>query len=160
MYAETRPDGEKSTLVVYGTPGLNLFSDFGATPPRGGMEFPSQSLSFVVQRGILWEVNNAGIATNRGMLNTASGRVSMSDNGVQIMIVDGTYGYIYNTTTLVFAQIVDVDFPANPVTVTYLGQRFIVNFNGSGRFYCSDIAPTDSCNCTITFSVKCTKHKF
>ena len=33
-----------------------------------------------------------------------------------------------------------MDFPANPVTVTYLGQRFVVNFNGSGRFYCSDIA--------------------
>ena len=61
-----------------------------------------------------------------------------SSNGTQVMIVDGTYGYIYNTVTNVFVQITDVDFPANPVTVTFLAGRFIVNFAGSSRFYVSD----------------------
>ena len=139
VYAEIRPQGEKSSLVAYGTPGLDLFVDFGATPPRGGLEFPSLSVCFVVHRGVLWEVNNAGVATNRGILSTTTGRVDMESNGVQVMIVDGTYGYIYNTSTNVFATITDPDFPANPVTVAYLGRRFVVNFNGSGRFYCSDI---------------------
>ena len=116
LYAEVRPAGEKSALVAYGTPGLSApLVDFGATPIRGGREFPSLFVCFVVHRGILWEVNNAGVATNRGTLLTTTGRVSMSDNGVQVMIVDGTYGYIYNTSTNVFAQVTDADFPASGV---------------------------------------------
>lgn len=135
LYAETRPQGEKSLMVAYGTPGENLFLDVGATPFRGGIEFEPGSISFAVHRGVLKEINNAGVATNRGVLLTATGRVSMSHNGTQIMIVDGTYGYIYNTSTLVFAQIVDPDFPANPTTVTFLAGRFVVSLEGSSRFY-------------------------
>lgn len=138
MYAENRPQGEKSMMVGYQTPGENLFADFGDTPCRGGVEFDSLSVAFVVHRGTLWEVNNAGTATNRGSLLTTSGRVSIADNGTQVMIVDGTYGYIYNTSTHVFAQITDADFPANPVTVTFLAGRFIVNLSASSRFYVSD----------------------
>lgn len=139
MYVERRPDGEKSMLVAYGTPGLDLFVSFGATPARGGIEFEPTSVAFVVHRATLWEVNNAGTMTNRGALLTSSGRVSMSHNGVQIMIVDGTYGYIYNTNTTVFAQIVDADYPANTTTVTYLSRRFVVSILNSSRFYWSDI---------------------
>jgi len=139
MYVERRPKGEKSMLVAYGTPGETLFVDFGATPCRGGIEFPNGSVAYVVHRGTLWEVNNAGVMTNRGTLLTTTGRVSMDHNGVQVMIVDGTAGYIYNTSTLVFAQITDADFPANPVTCCCIGRRFEVNFFGSSRFYVSDI---------------------
>lgn len=139
MYAEVRPQGEKSAMVGYQTPGQTLFTDFGATPARGGMEFEALSVAYVVHRGTLWEVNNAGVQTNRGTLLTTTGRVSMADNGTQVMIVDGTYGYIYNTVTNAFAQIVDADFPANPVTVTFLAGRFVVSLLGSSRFYCSDM---------------------
>lgn len=139
IYVEQRPDGEKSMLVGYQTPGLDLFDDFGATPCRGGLEFEQNSVAYAVHRGVLWEVNNAGVATNRGLLLTNTGRVSMAHNGVQVMIVDGQFGYIYNTNTAIFAPIVDGDFPANPVTVTCLSRRFVVSMTGSSRFYCSDI---------------------
>ncbi|MFA7279603.1 MAG: packaged DNA stabilization protein [Sterolibacterium sp.] len=139
VYAETRPQGEKSSMVGYQTPGLELFTNFGATPCRGGMEFAPLDVCFVVHRGVLWEVNNAGVQTNRGTLLTTTGRVSMADNGTQIMIVDGTYGYIYNTVTNVFAQITHVDYPANAVTVTFLAGRFIINQEGSSRFWWSDL---------------------
>jgi len=139
LYAEQRPQGEKSMLVAYATPGLDLFVDFGDTPPRGGVEFPKNDAAYVVHRGTLWEVNNAGVKTNRGSLNTTSGRVSMAHNGVQVMIVDGTNGYIYDTGSTAFAQITDGDFPANPKTVCFLSRRFLVSFAGSGRFYWSDI---------------------
>lgn len=138
IYVEARPQGEKSSMVAYQTPGQVLFNDFGATPPRGALEFESLNTFFEVHRGVLWEVNNAGVATNRGTLLTTSGRVSMSDNGVQIMIVDGAFGYIYNTSTNAFAQITDADFPANPQTVTFLLGYFIVSFLNTSRFYVSD----------------------
>lgn len=138
MYAEVRPSGEKSSIVGYRTPGLNLFASFGDTPVRGALPFEADSVFFVVHRGTLWEVNNAGTMTNRGTLLTTSGNVSMSDNGTQVMIVDGTYGYTYNTATNAFAQITDGDFPSNPVTVCFLGGRFVVNVANSSRFYVSN----------------------
>lgn len=141
VYAETRPQGEKSAMVGYQTPGLTVFNDldFGATPCRGAWNFDGLSVAYIVHRGVLWEVNNAGGKTNRGTLLTTSGRVSIADNGTQVMIVDGTYGYIYNTVTNVFAQITDGDYPANTTTVCFLAGRFIVSIAGSGRFYCSDL---------------------
>jgi len=139
VYVEKRPQGEKSMLVGYGTPGQTLFVDFGATPLRGGLEFPQNNVAYVVHRGTLWEVNNSGVKTIRGTLLTTTGRVSMEHNGVQVMITDGTAGYIYNTSTLAFAQITDPDFPVLPITCAVLGRRFIANFVNSGRFYVSDI---------------------
>lgn len=139
MYFEQRPRGEKSSMVAYRTPGKILFCDFGADPPRGARVVETISKAYVVVSNTLYEVSSLGVATNRGTLLTSAGRVSMSDNGVQVMIVDGTYGYIYNTGTLAFAQIVDVDFPATPTTVTYLSRRFDVTFLNSSRHYWSAI---------------------
>lgn len=139
IYAEQRPQGEKAALVGYGTPGLDLFADVGGTPARGGIEFPKNNVSYFVHRSVLWEVNNAGVMTNRGTLNSTSGRVSMAHNGVQIMIVDGTDGYIYNTVTTAFVEITDAQFPANATTCCFLNQRFIISISGSSRFYWSDI---------------------
>lgn len=97
IYAEQRPQGEKSAMVGYQTPGLAEFVDFGATPPRGGLEFEANSAAYVVHGNTLYEINNAGIKISRGTLSTTNGRVSMAHNGSQIMIVDGIAGYIYST---------------------------------------------------------------
>jgi hypothetical protein len=99
-YAEPRPEGEKASIVGLGRWGKTLFTDFGATPARGGRWLITGSLAYVVHRAVLWSVNNAGVKTNLGMLNTTSGRVSMTDNGTQLMIVDGTNGYIYSTVPI------------------------------------------------------------
>lgn len=139
IYAEQRPSGEKAMLVGYATPGLEAFVNFGDTPVRGALEFPKTSVAYVVHRDTLWEVNPAGLTTSRGTLLTSGGRVSIAHNGVQVMIADGTYGYIFDTGTSAFARITDADFPANPVTCCYLGRRFLASFADSGRFYWSDI---------------------
>lgn len=101
IYAEQRPQGEKASIVGYGTPGLNLFLSFGATPARGGLEFEPGNVDYIVHRGVLWEVNNAGTATNRGMLATTTGRVSLAHNGLQIIVVDGSFGYLYSTVAAI-----------------------------------------------------------
>jgi hypothetical protein len=137
LYLETRPAGEKSQTVAYGTPGQELFVSFGDTRCRGWITFESADVFYVVHRGTLWEVNNSGTKTNRGSLLTTTGRCSLAHNGTQVMIVDGTYGYIYNTSTLAFAQITDVDFPSAPQTVTFQDGYFVVNKGLTGRFYIS-----------------------
>lgn len=141
MYCEQRPDGEKASIVAYGTPGLNAFMDFGDTPVRGGLEFDQLDLAYVVHRGTLWEINNSGVRVNRGTLATTTGRVSIASNGVQICIVDGVNGYIYNTSTNVFSTIA-FGYTIAPVTVTCISRRFVVNTLSTGvtgRFYQSAI---------------------
>lgn len=138
FYAEIRPQGEKSIIVAYGIAGLSTFVNFGDTPIRGGLYFSPNDVSYVVHRGTLYEVNNAGVATSKGSLSTTENRVSMDHNGTQVMIVDGTYGYTYNTATGVFAKITDADFGANPTTVTFQDGYFIVTFAQTGQFQLSD----------------------
>lgn len=140
FYCESRPAGEKSAMVGYRTPGLEVFTDVGGgSPPRGSRVVERTGDAFVVIGNTFSQINGSGASTSLGTLNTFTGRVSISDNGTQIMIVDGMYGYIYNTQTAVFSQITDIDFPANPITVTFLAGRFIINILASSRFYVSDL---------------------
>jgi len=128
LYLEFVTDEDKSKVIAYGTPGLDLFTSFGDTPVRGGMELGDYN--YVVHRGTLWEVNNAAVAINRGTLDTTSGRVSMTNNGNTLQIVDGSFGYTYNTTTNVFTKITDVNFvPAQ--TNTWIDGYFITDQRGS-----------------------------
>lgn len=134
LYAEIQQDSEKSTLTLYPTPGIQTFVNFGAYPSRG--IYKKGDFLYVVNNNTLWRVSNDGAMTNIGTLVTAQGRVDISDNGTQIIIVDGANGYIYNTSTLVFAQIGDPDFPGAD-TVTFLNGYFVVTKPTTGQFYIS-----------------------
>lgn len=134
LYVEVQTDIEKQVLTLYPTPGLSSFVNLGATPIRGIYE--KGDLFFVAHKNKLYSIANNGTTVELGTLQTFSGRVAFSDNGTQVMLVDGTYGYIYNTSTLVFAQITDADFPGGS-TVTFINSRFVVNKPNSGEFYIS-----------------------
>jgi hypothetical protein len=78
----------------------------------------------------------------------------MAHNGVrtganqQIMIVDGTYGYIYDNTTSTLSQITDDDF-TSAKTVAFIDGYFIYNEdNGDGKFWLTNIY--DGTNITET----------
>lgn len=94
-----KPRSGKSQLVVYPTPGETLFTNIGDGPIRGGIKY--NDLYYVVSGNLLYEVNNGGASVLRGTLNTSVGRVGMehngADNGQQLLIVDGTNGYIYDS---------------------------------------------------------------
>lgn len=124
-------------VVFYGTPGTSLFtSAFGDTPHRGWIQIGS--VFYTVHRGTLWEVNNAATRTNRGTLNTTSGRVGIAYDGAVILIVDGTNGYTYTVATTTFAQIADFDFPNGANTCDWLDGQFVVdNDDDSDLFYIS-----------------------
>lgn len=118
LYAEIIQDPEKARVVYYGTPGLLLFTSFGDTPIRGWIAVGD--LFYAVHRGVFWEVNNAGVKTNRGTLTSTSGRVQMAHNGTQIAVVDGTFAGFYNytiaTTTL---ATVTTNVIGTPIDVTF-----------------------------------------
>lgn len=134
LYAEIQKDGEKGNLTLYPTPGLTTFVNFGANPSRGAWK--KDDVLYIVNRSTLWKATNDGTTTNIGTLATSAGRVDMTDNGTQIIMVDGPNGYIYNTSTLAFTQITDPDFPGGD-TVTFLNGYFIVSKPNTGQFYIS-----------------------
>lgn len=134
LYAEVTPNGDKSQVSFYGTPGLTLFTSFGDTPVRGGIAV--NGLIYYVHRGVFWEVNNAGARTNRGTLSTTSGRVSMAYNGTQIGIVDGTNMFCYTVATNSFVTVSSGLF-ANPIDITFQDGYFVCAFANSGRFQIS-----------------------
>ena len=127
----------KSVGALISCPGYSLFTTAGTGPIRGA-KTSANGRAFVVSGNTLYEIAEDGTATSRGTLNTSIARVSIAENKTQMMIVDGTYGYIFTYATDGFAQIVDVDFPACEI-VTYLDGYFIVPKINTNDFYISAI---------------------
>ena len=137
LYVEIQPDPEAgSKLVMYPRPGLVQVVDLGATPTRGA--YVKGDAAYLVNGTTLWEVAADGTTTNRGTLQATSGRVDMVDNGEQLLIVDGTYGYIYEFATTTLTQIADADFVASS-TCAFLNGFFIVGRTDSGEWAISDL---------------------
>lgn len=135
LYLDMQAQDDKTRVSAHPTPGLEAFDDLGAAPARGIYSFGDNM--YVVHNQTLWQINNAAVATNVGTLDTSSGNVSIIDNGVQIMIVDGLFGYIYVPSTDTFTKITDGDFTTSPQTVTFNGSYFIVTEDGTDQFYIS-----------------------
>lgn len=135
LYAEIQPEREKAAFVFYGTPGSTLRTTFGDTPVRGWIAI--DNMVYLVHRGSLWSLNNAGTTVNLGTLNTLTGRVDMAYDGTKILIVDGTNGYTLTVSTSTFAQIASA-FPNGANTCTWLDGQFVVDAgDASDQFFTS-----------------------
>jgi len=106
LYYEFHRDQDKTAVSVHGTPGLSLLLDLGDTPIRGEHQY--DDYYYLVHRGNFYQVNNANVATVKGMLSTNTGRVCMAHNQTQIMVTDGSYGYIYDIARDSFFRIYQV----------------------------------------------------
>jgi hypothetical protein len=73
-------------------PGLSVFSR-GGNGPINGMHGMAGTL-YMLSGGALYSVNSAGLATLIGQTNLG-GLVSIADNGTQMVMVDGTVGWVY-----------------------------------------------------------------
>jgi hypothetical protein len=124
------------TVVAFGTPGLATFVYIGPNAIRG--LYTLKGYLYVVAGVALYRVTKAGVVTtiSTALLST-TGRVWMTDNGVSLVITDGVYGYTYNLTTLVFAIIADVDFPAAAGACCFMDGRILVHKAATQDFYCS-----------------------
>lgn len=130
----------KNTAALYGTPGLVTFATTATAPVRGLYE--AKGRLFAVVGATLYEIGYTGTATSRGTLTSTSGPVSMADNGLHVVIVDGTNGYQFTLATNVFAQIADADWPAAN-RIAYQDGYFILNDAGTGSFFITSLYGTD-----------------
>lgn len=130
--------------VLLGTPGLKNLQTIGSGPIRAVYTLSNQQVSYVVSGNEVYQISSAiGVpVVIAGNLNTSSGPVSIADNGIQALIVDGTDGYYITIGTPVLNTISDPNFYAAD-TVTFQDGYFILNQNGTTNFFISDLYSVD-----------------
>lgn len=128
----------KEPNMLLGTPGLELFATCGIGPIRG-LFTTAGNRCFVVSGNKLCELSTTGTVTDHGSINTTIGRVSMAENGSELMVVDGTNGYILTLATDTLTEISHASFPDTCDVVQFQDGYFIVNDNGTGDFYISGL---------------------
>lgn len=128
---------EHEVAALVPTPGLRLLLTLTDSPMRG-MWNASNGTLFVVAGATLYSVSSSWVATSIGTLNTSTGPVSISDNGLHVMLVDGSYGYTWTIASSTFAVITDPDFYAAD-QVTFQDGYFILNKKNSNQFFISGL---------------------
>lgn len=72
-----------------------------------------------------------------GSFATDNGYVGIDANSFQLIVVDGTNGFIFDTNTNQYIKITDTSFPKKPIDVCYLDGYFIVADGDTNNFYVS-----------------------
>jgi hypothetical protein len=140
-YVVPAPEGRNGVALV-GAPGTVLRSSISGAC-RGGHKNKKSGVAYMVYDTRLYRIESALTATLLGTI-IGSTRVSIADNGTQVVIVTGAGlpGYIYNESTGVLSSITDPDFPGAD-TVTYLDGYFIFSASDAQWFICIVNDPTD-----------------
>lgn len=134
LYPEAIPEGGKEPGFLSRCPGLRLLTILGSGPIRGLYTFGNYG--YVASGNELYRVDSSFSSVLLGNI-AGSSQVSMSDNGVQLFIATNPNGYIYDTNTGVFQQIVDPDF-AGAQTVSYIDSFFVFNQPNTQIFWATN----------------------
>lgn len=135
----------KKSKILLSTSGLNDTGlDFGPTTTGGfRASFVFGDNMYHVIGNTFWLVETIGSAltpvqeNTTTLLTTMAGYVGVDANTFQMIIVDGHFGYIYDTINNKFVQITDPAFPTQPVDVCYLDGFFVVADGGTNGFQLS-----------------------
>ena len=125
------PNGEKGYLVQ--APGLRLLTTVGTGPIRATY-WTSTGRLVVVSGNAVYRVDPGYVSVLIGNILTNSDFVDIADNGLEVMIVDGTACYIVSITTGVFQVVAGLP-GAN--RVAFLDGYFVINNPGTGQFIIS-----------------------
>ena len=140
VYYENRPDADKSKVVIYGTPGLEAAFTFGSLNLAARSMAGDSVFLYLVYNNVFIQcspVNGSIVATGAQLLNTNSGLCSTQVSPTQVVVVDGSAGYIFTLATKSFAFI--GSFPATGArTVTFCSGFFVCEQPGTQTFWVSN----------------------
>lgn len=133
-YIQPTMSGGLSTNTLYGTPGLEQIATTGTNQQVNRGAHVKGGIAYYVNGNALYRLNRT-VVDNEDIFSLdslgtvdGSGRVSMADNGTQLMIlVPGGIGYIFDESAgTPFSIITDPDFTANgnPQHVVYIDGYF------------------------------------
>lgn len=122
----------KSPVSLVGLPGYRTIkSDFPAAPVRGF--WLAQDRAFAVVGNKLYELFANWTHTERGTLISAEGPVSIADNGLQMILVDGFGHLLLNLETNETKNNI-ANFPPKATHIVAVDNTFVANEGGTQRF--------------------------
>lgn len=134
--------GEPAVLIS--TPGLKNLQTIGVGPIRAVYTLSNQEVSIVVSGNEVYQISGS-VSTPvliAGNLTTSTGPVSVADNGIQCLLVDGVNGYYFDIGSFTLNTVVDPNFYPS-ATVTFQDGYFILNQTGTTNFFISDLYSVD-----------------
>jgi hypothetical protein len=136
LYPEIVESGRgPNSLVLYGTPGLSLFTTLPQAPVRALLELNGQS--WAVAGTGLFELFSGGGWLQRGTLTSTGPTVSMASNGRQLCIVTANNGYLYDISAQTLVPIEAAGF-LGATQVECIDGYFICNQPASRTFFISN----------------------
>ena len=118
-------EGQRGVVALYPTPGLSSKITFQNAQEVRGMRTVSGGTYMVAVVGpYVYVLTSTLTPTMVGQLNTSTGRVGISDNGLNVYIVDGSYRYtwrISNPSSALFTGSIS----GTTLTVTAISQGTI-----------------------------------
>lgn len=148
-------DGTRTPVMLKTPPGLRPYLEIPGTgggetplipskPVRGTYE--AEGKFFAVIGTAFYRISNAGVAIPIGTV-PGLGRVSFAHNqiplGNEVVIMNGSAGYCYNTVTETFARITDRGFPGSAVAGFIDGMILGIEPQGRYAFNSRPAAATD-----------------
>jgi hypothetical protein len=95
-----KQQGERGVVALYPTPGLSSLVLFqNQQEVRGMVTLSGGDVMVAVCGPYVYAINSSFVSTLVGQLNSTTGRVGITDNGVNVYIVDGTYRYTWRIST-------------------------------------------------------------
>jgi len=92
----TKPQGDRGVVALYPTPGLSSLVLFqNQQEVRGMVTLSGGSVMVAVCGPYVYALTSNFIPTLVGQLNTSTGRVGITDNGINVYIVDGINRYTW-----------------------------------------------------------------
>lgn len=137
LFQEKNPSDSPFPFTLYPTPGLDLLTPAPVAGPVRATYTASNGNFYSVVGSKVYTVSTAYVWTELGTLSTSSGYVSIADNTLVCVIVDGSAnGRAINLADNTFGSISATNFfGAN--TVAYLDTYLIFNRPGTNQFYFS-----------------------
>ena len=138
VYYDNRPDGDKTKVAVYGTPGLVTsftLSTPSSLPLRGFSG--EQSHMYAVAYNQFYKLNSSGSVLTTNSLATYSGNVSIAAASTQAVVVDGVNGYLYTDSSGTLTTISPWQ-ATGAQTCTFVGGFFVAEQPGTQKFWVSN----------------------
>lgn len=141
LFEYNDPNGKRPKTLIY-TSGLKD-TELNFTPETGGSRatFVFQNAIYQIFGGSVFKINgetNSLSFSFIGSIGTSVGYIGIdANNNNQIIIVDGTKGYIYDTIAQGFSEITDPGFPSKPIDASFLDGFFIVANGETNSFQLS-----------------------
>jgi hypothetical protein len=136
-YLDIRKDDDKSSIVAYGTPGMRLAFN-AATPlnnPSRGI-LGNDTAFYIIAGNQVKSVSSSGATLKSATLGSSTGLVGMALNPTQLMIVDGSAGYVFTPSTGAIAAVGGA-FPNGAQSVAQCNGFFASEQPGTNQFFVS-----------------------